>query len=514
MFILAKNYELPKLLIREGSPIESFRSSDTQLETLALRCDSPKSVIPTIDNILETPSSVAPRETIPLQLNTVIATSTNQMNSTELDESSELDTLLYDNDLAIGFDGAEAGRSDESSHLSNNRNNHESYEVIDDSKTNKSDNFRAIFGSSPLLNYNNGSSTACCLDSIPMKHRRGYTNLKEACLSSSTSNIKDTSYANHFGKESMFTATSSTINKVGSENSIGQEKFSLLRKSNNAPVDYVRSYEKLNRTKIASMKSNNKRILGNTNYGYSDGDTISNHSNCSRSGWQNWRYDTFWNMNQEQSVHSNDSLFDVNFDLTDDGSIHVDSMNLLDVAEFSHANRTFFENENVTNNDGEQNKQNSIQRNEERDICANFDPPISDTFNLKRINENNTFNIGEGITKYDSIKNEFENVDKQLAFNHICNMISLDEEIITKQPIQKPTVLPNSEKPKSTKLRCNQCNIKLGIIMVMKCHCGKIFCAKHRYAEAHNCSYDYKKEGQNNIAIENPLVVASKLTKL
>lgn len=67
---------------------------------------------------------------------------------------------------------------------------------------------------------------------------------------------------------------------------------------------------------------------------------------------------------------------------------------------------------------------------------------------------------------------------------------------------------------KSKKLRCAQCNKKLGVIMIMKCHCEKMFCAQHRYAEAHNCSYDFKVEGRKVLEKNNPLVVADKLPKI
>ncbi|XP_053658989.1 uncharacterized protein LOC128708056 [Anopheles marshallii] len=71
-----------------------------------------------------------------------------------------------------------------------------------------------------------------------------------------------------------------------------------------------------------------------------------------------------------------------------------------------------------------------------------------------------------------------------------------------------------TEQIKSKKLRCAQCNKKLGVIMIMKCHCEKIFCAQHRYAEAHNCSYDFKVEGRKVLEKNNPLVVADKLPKI
>lgn len=66
----------------------------------------------------------------------------------------------------------------------------------------------------------------------------------------------------------------------------------------------------------------------------------------------------------------------------------------------------------------------------------------------------------------------------------------------------------------SGKLRCYQCNKKLGIIMIMKCHCNQYFCSAHRYMEMHNCSYDFKENGRKKLERENPLVCTQKLPKI
>ena len=44
--------------------------------------------------------------------------------------------------------------------------------------------------------------------------------------------------------------------------------------------------------------------------------------------------------------------------------------------------------------------------------------------------------------------------------------------------------------------------------------CGGMFCAIHRYAETHSCTFDYKTEGRRMIARENPIVMAPKLPKI
>ena len=41
------------------------------------------------------------------------------------------------------------------------------------------------------------------------------------------------------------------------------------------------------------------------------------------------------------------------------------------------------------------------------------------------------------------------------------------------------------------KTRCKSCNKKLALT-AFNCRCGDYYCSKHRHAEEHNCSYDYK----------------------
>ncbi|KAK9826866.1 hypothetical protein WJX81_001930 [Elliptochloris bilobata] len=47
-----------------------------------------------------------------------------------------------------------------------------------------------------------------------------------------------------------------------------------------------------------------------------------------------------------------------------------------------------------------------------------------------------------------------------------------------------------------------------------KCRCDRVFCSTHRYAEAHECTFDYKKMERQRLAKNNPLVQAAKVDKL
>lgn len=58
--------------------------------------------------------------------------------------------------------------------------------------------------------------------------------------------------------------------------------------------------------------------------------------------------------------------------------------------------------------------------------------------------------------------------------------------------------------------RCKSCNKKLELIP-FNCRCGNSYCSKHRHAEEHGCSYDYKSEGQKQLTAINILIQNDKL---
>lgn len=57
------------------------------------------------------------------------------------------------------------------------------------------------------------------------------------------------------------------------------------------------------------------------------------------------------------------------------------------------------------------------------------------------------------------------------------------------------------------------CKKKLSLTSV-ECKCGKAFCSSHRYAEQHNCTYDYKKNKEDLLNKTNPIVAPSKITEI
>lgn len=67
------------------------------------------------------------------------------------------------------------------------------------------------------------------------------------------------------------------------------------------------------------------------------------------------------------------------------------------------------------------------------------------------------------------------------------------------------------KKPK--KNRCVECRKKVGLTGFV-CHCGKMLCSLHRYSDMHDCSYDWREKGQEEIRRNNPVIKGEKVQKI
>lgn len=63
------------------------------------------------------------------------------------------------------------------------------------------------------------------------------------------------------------------------------------------------------------------------------------------------------------------------------------------------------------------------------------------------------------------------------------------------------------------KNRCQMCRKKVGLTG-FECRCGGLFCSLHRYSDKHECSFDYKQLGAQEIRKNNPIVVGEKIQKI
>ena len=571
-FIEAKNrYELPKLLIREDSPVESFHSSDPQLETLALRGDSPKNTMESFPKLINNSNDVnsdgggvGTTATAPgnddlhhhhlhhqTGGDTLLKSPWSHHHSSDLglnnlelnflnDDLSDCDegaaaaaclkksnsVLKIASNLEINkwqssgeFDGNSAAHSATSLNFINGDVSssddddafNSSCELLHSKAKSKSvelNEFRMMFGSSPtLLNFNQVTQTSR-LDAVPFQYRRGYTNLNDACLSSSTSdlecfhssgkkNSKSNSHHHHHHHH------------VGGGGGVGsgQELSSLLRHRNNGHLDYVRSYENLDRTKIVRMKNDNKR---NSLHGDESGKgNISGNSFSNRNDWKFHNHFerervqeedsgddySYYNLGYDNAAvgsigsfpigyQSNESLFNINFDTVEDNIFEINKLALFEPNDLQQSTPCSVSIANTTNS-----RLQLLDDKCDTDVFA----VSSDSSKLKILNLPTLPSPPLSPTQPTTTASSKSNT--QLL-----------------QPLPPAQSPPPPKKP--PKLRCAQCNKKLGVIMIMKCHCEQIFCAQHRYAEAHNCSYNFKSEGKQILARENPKVIAQKLPKI
>lgn len=82
-------------------------------------------------------------------------------------------------------------------------------------------------------------------------------------------------------------------------------------------------------------------------------------------------------------------------------------------------------------------------------------------------------------------------------------------------PSGAPPALPKRSKADSRSSdHCHKCSKRLGLTSRIMCRCGGHFCAQHRHAEDHACSFDYKTAERRRLADENPIVAASKLNHI
>ena len=44
--------------------------------------------------------------------------------------------------------------------------------------------------------------------------------------------------------------------------------------------------------------------------------------------------------------------------------------------------------------------------------------------------------------------------------------------------------------------------------------CGYFFCSKHKYTDQHACTFDYKRQGQQQLSAANPTIAFAKVDKI
>lgn len=86
--------------------------------------------------------------------------------------------------------------------------------------------------------------------------------------------------------------------------------------------------------------------------------------------------------------------------------------------------------------------------------------------------------------------------------------------------VEKVEIGPSAEEKKEpeapvqkNRRRCWECKAKVGLTAVT-CRCDYTFCNKHRYAEEHNCRFNFKASAKRKLEDENPRVVPAKVARI
>jgi len=70
---------------------------------------------------------------------------------------------------------------------------------------------------------------------------------------------------------------------------------------------------------------------------------------------------------------------------------------------------------------------------------------------------------------------------------------------------------PISSSPgKKIRRRCGVCKKKIGLTG-FECRCGHLYCSLHRYADMHNCTFDYQTLAKEMLRKDNPVVEDAKI---
>ncbi|OII74535.1 zinc finger transcription factor zfp33 [Cryptosporidium ubiquitum] len=143
------------------------------------------------------------------------------------------------------------------------------------------------------------------------------------------------------------------------------------------------------------------------------------------------------------------------------------------------------------------NNQSSVSNSQNSDSATTTkDDDCSFSDSLKELNQesNSPTAIDQSNTCIDT---------KKVSESEDLNATSVSSSASPSSPSEKPSV-PG---------RCYHCNKKVGIYG-FSCRCGFNFCSTHRYADAHDCTFDYKTFEREQLRKTNKAVVADKIQRI
>ena len=96
-------------------------------------------------------------------------------------------------------------------------------------------------------------------------------------------------------------------------------------------------------------------------------------------------------------------------------------------------------------------------------------------------------------------------------------IVAVEEPVASPPAVELAAAAPAVEAPAPIPPpdtgRCYTCAKRVGLLG-FACKCSFTFCSGHRYADAHACTFDYKAAAATHLTKANPLVAASKITKV
>ena len=79
-------------------------------------------------------------------------------------------------------------------------------------------------------------------------------------------------------------------------------------------------------------------------------------------------------------------------------------------------------------------------------------------------------------------------------------------------PIEDNILLTSSNIPHVNRC-CHTCSKKVPLVN-SNCRCGNIYCNNHKYSDQHNCTFDYKQLGRNQLESVNVKITPKKVDKI
>ena len=98
--------------------------------------------------------------------------------------------------------------------------------------------------------------------------------------------------------------------------------------------------------------------------------------------------------------------------------------------------------------------------------------------------------------------------------NTLINHVVISPKLSTSNDRGARVTSGGNRSTKKKTLRCSDCRKRINITNMFICRCEKTFCAKHRHAESHCCTYDYKADGKKYLEKANPIIPIPKLPKI